>query len=298
MTTIFQQQLETVKTRPGFIAALDQSGGSTPKALKAYGVEEDQYANEDEMFKLVHIMRTRIITNKEFTSDKILGAILFQQTLDNVIEGMNTAEYLWQQKQIVPFLKIDKGLLDENDSVRLMKDIPELAPRLQAAAELGVFGTKARSFIMGAGASGIHQAAAQQFAVGKEVLACGLMPILEPEIDINAPDKAECEAMLKNQLLMQLDLLEDNQQVMLKLTLPEEPNFYRELIEHPKVLKVVALSGGYSRDDANQRLTENQGMIASFSRALSSDLRVNQTDEEFTNSLQQAITSIYNASTT
>jgi len=298
MTNTFQQQLEIMKTRPGFIAALDQSGGSTPKALAAYGVTEDQYTSEEEMFNAVHTMRQRIMTNESFTSDHIVGVILFEHTFRHQVESMPTSKYLWEQKQLLPFLKIDKGLLDENDSVRLMRDIPGLTALLKEAAEQDVFGTKARSFIMGAGASGIHQAAAQQFAVGKEVLACGLMPILEPEIDIHASDKAECEAMLKDQLLMQLDQLADGQQIMLKLTLPEEPNFYQELVEHPKVLKVVALSGGYSREEANQRLSKNTGIIASFSRALSQALRADQSEKEFTTALHSATEAIYKASIT
>lgn len=294
----FDQQLQTIQTRNGFIAALDQSGGSTPKALGLYGVNQDSYQSDTEMFDLVHAMRSRIVTSPAFSGERILGAILFENTLDRSIEGKTSAEFLWQNKQVVPFLKVDKGLADENNGVQLMKPMPELDALLAKAKQRGVFGTKMRSVIKSPNADAIAQVVAQQFTLGKQILAAGLVPIIEPEVDINSPQKAECEVLLKTQLLEQLDTLADNQRVMLKLTLPEQANFYRDCINHPRCLKVVALSGGYSREEANQRLTENHGMIASFSRALTAGLSAQQSDAEFNAMLDASIESIYQASKT
>lgn len=291
-----QAMLDKVKTQTGFIAALDQSGGSTPKALKLYGVDESAYNNDDEMFEMVHQMRTRIITSNAFSGERVLGAILFENTLDRDIEGMSSAHYLWQKKRVVPFLKVDKGLADEENGVQLMKPIPGLAALLAKAVSQDVFGTKMRSVIKLANHEGIKAVVKQQFEVGKEILAAGLVPIIEPEVDINSPEKAEAEALLKLEILAQLNMLEEGQEVMLKLTLPSENNFYKELVDHPRVLKVVALSGGYSRDDANAKLAENQGMIASFSRALTEGISVQQSEEEFEATLDKAIESIYQAS--
>ncbi len=280
----------------GFIAALDQSGGSTPKALRAYGIEEDQYNNEDEMFDLVHEMRTRIITAEAFKSDYILGAILFEQTMDRDIEGKKTGDFLWEEKGIVPFLKIDKGLADLENGVQMMKPMPQLDELLQRANERHIFGTKERSVIKAANREGIDAVVKQQFDVAKQVLSHDLMPIVEPEVDINIPDKAEAEAMMKEAILRELEGLEEGQQVMLKLTIPTEVNFYKELIEHPKVLRVVALSGGYSRELANELLAKNEGMIASFSRALAEGLDVSQSDEDFEKTMAESIKGIYEAS--
>ncbi len=293
-----EQQLEKVRTQKGFIAALDQSGGSTPKALKLYGVNEDAYSNDDEMFAAVHAMRTRIITSPAFNGDRILGAILFENTLDRDIEGRSSAEYLWEVKHVVPFLKVDKGLADEENGVQLMKPMPELDALLDKALQQPVFGTKMRSVIKSANPEGIAAVVAQQFEVGKQILAKGLTPIIEPEVDINAPDKAEAEAILRDELLKQLDQLEGDAPVIFKLTLPEEPDFYAQCQAHPKLLKIVALSGGYSREEANRRLAANHGMIASFSRATTEGLSVNQTDDEFNAMLDSTIQSIYDASST
>lgn len=280
----------------GFIAALDQSGGSTPKALGAYGIEADAWGDDQEqMFELMHQMRTRIIVNPSF-DQRVCGAILFERTMNSEVEGMPTAKYLWEQKNIVPFLKVDEGLQDEADGVQLMKPLSGLGPRLDAANANGVFGTKMRSVVHSANKAGIAAIAEQQFSVGNDILAQNLMPILEPEVSIKSDTKAEAEEMLKAQLLSGLDALVDDQQVMLKLTLPEEAGFYSDVINHPRVLRVVALSGGYSRDDANQKLSQNSGMIASFSRALVQDLRAGQSDEEFTAALDSAVESIYQAS--
>jgi fructose-bisphosphate aldolase class I len=294
----FDDQLEKVRNGSGFIAALDQSGGSTPKALRAYGVGEDAWSSEAEMFDLVHQMRSRIITSPAFDGDRILGAILFERTMDSDIEGIPTAEYLWSQKHVVPFLKIDKGLADLENGVQLMKPIPGLDELLQRARAKGVFGTKERSVVKEANADGIAAIVKQQFEVGKQVLSNGLVPILEPEIDIHCPDKAEAEAILEEEIRKGLDALGDDELVMLKLTLPEKPNLYKALIEHPNVLKVVALSGGYSRDEANDRLSQNNGMIASFSRALVEGLVAQQSDDEFNSGLDEAIGSIFAASMT
>ncbi|MEM6811845.1 MAG: fructose bisphosphate aldolase [Pseudomonadota bacterium] len=290
-----QDHYKKIEKADGFIAALDQSGGSTPKALAAYGVAETEYSGEDEMFAKVHEMRTRIITAPAFDSGKILGAILFEKTMDAEINGMPTAQYLSEELGIVPFLKVDKGLADEENQVQLMKEIPDICNLLAHANEKGIFGTKMRSVINGANENGIAAVVEQQFQVGKHILSHGLIPIIEPEISIGNADKAECEVIMKAEILKQLDTLGD-QTVMLKLTLPEEANFYKELIDHPNVLSVVALSGGYDLEEACSRLSQNNGMIASFSRALSNDLRANQSDEEFNTALQTAIDKIYDAS--
>lgn len=291
-----QAMLDKVKTQTGFIAALDQSGGSTPKALKLYGVDESAYNNDDEMFEMVHQMRTRIITSNAFSGERVLGAILFENTLDREIEGMSSAHYLWQKKRVVPFLKVDKGLAEEENGVQVMKPMPGLAALLAKAVAQDVFGTKMRSVIKLANHEGIKAVVEQQFDIGKAIVAAGLVPIIEPEVDINSPEKAEAEALLKLELLAQLNMLREGQEVMLKLTLPSESNFYKELVDHPRVLKVVALSGGYSREEANAKLAENQGMIASFSRALTEGISVQQSEEEFEATLDKAIESIYQAS--
>jgi fructose-bisphosphate aldolase class I len=290
-------KFERMKSGIGFIAALDQSGGSTPKALKLYGLNESDYSNEAEMFDLIHQMRTRIIKSPAFNSQKILAAILFEMTMNRKIDGMGTAEYLWNEKGIVPILKVDNGLLDEANGVQLMKPIPELQDRLAAANKHGVFGTKMRSVIKSANSEGVTKIVEQQFEFANSILSAGLYPIVEPEVDIKAADKIECERLLKAELLMQLDQLESDKYVMLKLTIPTEPDFYKELIDHPKVLRVVALSGGYSRDEANELLARNHGLIASFSRALTEGLTAKQTDDEFNNALFASIDSIYRAST-
>ncbi len=297
------EQFDKAQRGAGFIAALDQSGGSTPKALKLYGVAEDAYSSaagdidERAMFDLVHQMRTRIITSPSFTGDRILGAILFEDTMDRQIEGRDTADYLWNVKQIVPFLKVDKGLAEEKDGAQVMKPIPGLDDLLARARDKGVFGTKMRSVIKLPGA-GLDEVVAQQFEVGKQILAAGLVPIIEPEVDIHSPGKARAEDQLKSAILRELGKLGDGQVVMLKLTLPDVDNHYRELVEHPKVLRVVALSGGYSRDDACDKLAANQGVIASFSRALTEGLTAQQSDEEFDAALDAAITAIAKASNT
>ena len=292
------QMMDKLNQSTGFIAALDQSGGSTPKALALYGVSEDEYSGDEEMFSKVHEMRTRIMTNGHFTSDNIVAAILFENTMDRQVEGMPTAQYLWGQKQILPILKVDKGLADEDNGVQLMKPMPELDALLDRAVAAGIFGTKMRSVIKSNSPSGIHDVVAQQFEIGKRIIAKGLVPIIEPEVDINAPDKAEAEATLRDELLAHLEDLEPGQNVMFKLTLPEEVNFYAPCQQHPNVLKVVALSGGYTREEANRRLGQNNGMIASFSRALSEGLNAAQSDEEFSNTLGDSIASIVAASRT
>ncbi|MDM7861861.1 fructose bisphosphate aldolase [Alteromonas sp. ASW11-36] len=293
-----QAMLSKIKDQTGFIAALDQSGGSTPKALKLYGVNEDAYSNDEEMFSAVHAMRTRIITSPAFNGYRVLGAILFENTLDREIEGKSSAHFLWQEKQVVPFLKVDKGLADEENGAQVMKPMPGLDELLAKANAQDVFGTKMRSVIKMANLDGIKAVVKQQFDIGKQIIAAGLVPIIEPEVDINSPQKAEAEALLKIEILAQLNALSADQVVMLKLTLPETANFYTELVEHPNVLKVVALSGGYSREEANQRLTENNGMIASFSRALTEGVSAQQSDEEFNATLDATIESIYQASRT
>ncbi|APD93153.1 fructose bisphosphate aldolase [Alteromonas mediterranea] len=291
-----QAMLDKLKTQTGFIAALDQSGGSTPKALRLYGIEESEYSSDEEMFNLVHEMRTRIITSTPFSGERVLGAILFENTLDREIEGMSSAHFLWQKKRVIPFLKVDKGLAEESNGVQVMKPMPGLDALLAKAVAQDVFGTKMRSVVKLANHQGIKDVVAQQFEVGKQILGAGLVPIIEPEVDIHSPQKAEAEALLKLEILTQLNLLNEGQEVMLKLTLPTEANFYKELVDHPRVLKVVALSGGYSRDDANAKLAENQGMIASFSRALTEGVSAQQSQEEFEATLDTAIEGIYQAS--
>tara|TARA_Y100000052_G_scaffold24376_1_gene26878 strand:+ start:63 stop:962 length:900 start_codon:yes stop_codon:yes gene_type:complete len=291
-----QAMLDKLKTQTGFIAALDQSGGSTPKALRLYGIEESEYSSDEEMFNLVHEMRTRIITSTPFSGERVLGAILFENTLDREIEGMSSAHFLWQKKRVIPFLKVDKGLAEESNGVQVMKPMPGLDALLAKAVAQDVFGTKMRSVVKLANHQGIKDVVAQQFEVGKQILGAGLVPIIEPEVDIHSPQKAEAEALLKLEILTQLNLLSEGEEVMLKLTLPTEANFYKELVDHPRVLKVVALSGGYSRDDANAKLAENQGMIASFSRALTEGVSAQQSQEEFEATLDKAIEGIYQAS--
>jgi fructose-bisphosphate aldolase class I len=290
------EQFEKVRAGQGFIAALDQSGGSTPKALKLYGIDESAYANEAEMFDLIHEMRSRIITSPSFNGDRVLGAILFEQTMDRQIEGKDTGDYLWGVKQVVPFLKIDKGLADEANGTQVMKPMPDLDALLERAAKKGMFGTKERSVIKLADETGVKAVVDQQFQVGLQVLGHGLVPIIEPEVDIKSPQKAEAEALLKAGILRHLEHLKSDQHVMLKLTLPEEDNFYADVVDHPNVLKVVALSGGYSREEANARLSRNKGVIASFSRALTEGLTAQQSDKEFDAALDTAIQSIYDAS--
>jgi fructose-bisphosphate aldolase class I len=294
----FEQQLEKVRTQPGFIAALDQSGGSTPKALGLYGVTEDAWSNDDEMFAVVHEMRTRIITAPAFNGDRILGAILFENTMDREIEGQPTARYLWNVKNVVPFLKVDKGLADVENGAQVMKPMPDLAPLLEKAKASGVFGTKMRSVIKEADAAGIDAVVKQQFDIGRQIVAAGLVPIIEPEVDINCPDKAAAEDMLHAGIMQELNSLGDGEYVMLKLTLPEKDNLYADCIAHPNVVKVVALSGGYSREEANDRLSRQNGMVASFSRALAEGLKAQQTDEEFNSMLDASIQSIFDASNT
>ena len=294
----FDQQLEKTKTQDGFIAALDQSGGSTPKALLAYGVEESEYSGDEAMFAKVHEMRTRIVTSPSFNGERILGAILFENTMDRTINGKGSAQFLWEEKQVVPFLKVDKGLADEANGVQLMKPMPDLDDLLARAKGKSVFGTKMRSVIKNDNAEGIAAIVAQQFEVGKQIIAAGLVPILEPEVDINSPTKAAAEATLRTQLMEQINKLEPGQNIMLKLTLPEEENFYADCIAHNNVVRVVALSGGYSRDEANRRLALNNNMIASFSRALSEGLSAKQTADEFNGMLDTSIQSIFDASRT
>ena len=290
------KQVERMGRGMGFIAALDQSGGSTPKALAAYGIPKDSYSGEKEMFDLVHKMRTRIITSPAFTSEHILGAILFEQTMDREIDGMPTADYLWGKKGIVPFLKVDKGLAPLEDGVQLMKPINGLDELLKRAVERHIFGTKMRSVIKSANPKGIKQIVDQQFEYGRQILAAGFVPILEPEVDIKSPDKAESEKLLKEMILDGLKTLKDNEQIMLKLSIPTEDNFYADLIAHPRIMRVVALSGGYSRDEANERLARNHKLIASFSRALAEGLSAKQTDTEFNSELSDSVEKIYRAS--
>jgi fructose-bisphosphate aldolase, class I len=291
-----QQMLEKVRTGKGFVAALDQSGGSTPKALALYGVDESQYSGEAEMFDRIHQMRTRLITSRAFSGERILGAILFEQTMDREVKGKGTAEYLWQEAGVVPFLKVDKGLAGEADGAQVMKPMPDLDALLDRALSHGVFGTKMRSVITSANPAGVQAVVDQQFEVGRQILAKGLVPIIEPEVDIHAPDKPEAERLLRDAITAQLDGLDS--EVMLKLTLPDEDGFYTPLVEHPKVLRVVALSGGYSREEANARLARNPGVIASFSRALTEGLSAQQSDEEFDAALDATVQSIYEASIT
>ena len=296
--TVNQQQLTQMRTGKGFIAALDQSGGSTPKALKLYGVDETAYSNEDEMFDVIHAMRSRMVMSPAFTGERVLAAILFEGTMDRTIDGVGSAEYLWSRKQVIAILKVDKGLADEVGGVQLMKPMPELDALLAKARTNGIFGTKMRSVIKIANAKGVSEVVAQQFAVGRQILAAGLVPIIEPEVDINSPSKREAEVLLKAALLKELDAQPTDLPVILKLTLPEEDNFYLDLVKHPSVLRVVALSGGYSRDDANTKLSKNNGVIASFSRALTEGLSAQQSDTAFNAALDSAIASIYAASNT
>ena len=291
------EQFSKVQRGAGFIAALDQSGGSTPKALKLYGIDEDAYSGDAQMFDLVHEMRTRIITSPSFDGDRILGAILFEDTMDRDVDGRPTADYLWNVKKVVPFLKVDKGLADEQDGAQVMKPIPGLDDLLARARAKGVFGTKMRSVIKLPGA-GLDDVVDQQFEIGRQILAAGLVPIVEPEVDIHSPEKGKAEEQLKAALLNNLDSLADDQAVMLKLTLPDVDNHYRELVDHPRVLRVVALSGGYNREDACAKLAANQGVIASFSRALTEGLTAQQSDEEFDAALDAAVTAIATASNT
>lgn len=293
-----QEQLEFVKNGKGFIAALDQSGGSTPKALALYGVSEDQYSTEEEMYDLIHEMRTRVMTAPSFNSDAIIGAILFEQTMDRKVEGQYTPDYLWKEKGVVPFLKVDKGLADEENGVQVMKLISDLDNVLKRANERNIFGTKMRSVIKEANPEGIKKVVEQQFEIGKQILAAGLVPILEPEVDINSKDKEQSEKILKEEMLKHLDQLSEDQNVMIKITIPAVDNYYKELIDHPRVIRVVALSGGYKRDDANQKLAANEGLIASFSRALSEGVSASQSDEEFNAMLENSIKGIYEASIT
>ena len=289
-------QLQKVKNDDGFIAALDQSGGSTPKALKLYGIGEDAYSNDDEMFGVMHQMRSRIVTSPSFTGERILGAILFEGTMDREIDGLGSAEYLWKVKNVVPFLKVDKGLADEADGVQLMKPIDSLDDLLARATAKGVFGTKMRSVIKEANPAGVKAIVDQQFEIGRRIIAAGLVPIIEPEVDIHSTTKAEAEALLKAAILDHLNQLGPDQLVMLKLTLPEVDNFYDELVNHPNVLRVVALSGGYSREEANARLSRNNGVVASFSRALTEGLTAQQSDDEFDAALNESISTIFEAS--
>ena len=288
--------LEKIKAGKGFIAALDQSGGSTPKALKLYGIEESEYSGEPAMFDLIHKMRSRLIKSSVFNGDRIVGAILFEMTMEREIDGIGSAEYLWSKKKIVPFLKVDNGLADEVNDVQLMKPIPELASRINAAIKHGVFGTKMRSVINLANPAGIEAIVAQQFEIGKQIIAGGLVPIIEPEVNIKSAQKAQAEYMLKTSLLKHLNLLSGEQNVMLKLSIPTQANLYQELTKHPRVIKIVALSGGYSRDEANKLLAQNTGVIASFSRALTEGLSDKQSDSDFDATLNTTIQSIYEAS--
>jgi fructose-bisphosphate aldolase class I len=293
-----EQQLQKMKTHPGFIAALDQSGGSTPGALRLYGIKEGAWSNEDEMFAIVHQMRTRMITSPSFTGERIIGAILFENTMDRDINGQPTANYLWNVKGVVPFLKVDKGLDAEKDGVQLMKPMPALAELLEKAKSKRIFGTKMRSVIKQASEKGIKDIVNQQFELAAQIIAAGLMPIVEPEVDIHCPEKTKAEGLLKAAILEKLNQLPQGQMVMLKLTLPEQNNFYADFVKHPKVLRVVALSGGYSRDEANNRLRRNHGVVASFSRALAEGLSAQQSAAEFNATLDKSIQSIFDASKT
>ena len=288
--------LQQMRSGKGFIAALDQSGGSTPKALKLYGLDESSYSNESEMFDRMHEMRSRLIKSPSFNGNRVIGAILFEMTMERTIDGLGSAEYLWQNKKVVPFLKVDNGLADESNDVQLMKPIPELQARIAAANKHGVFGTKMRSVINNANPAGVDAVVKQQFEIGKEIIAGGLVPIIEPEVNIKSPQKAEAEALLKKLLIEYANALSPDQNIMLKLSLPTVPNLYKELVDHPRVVRVVALSGGYSRDDANKYLAQNTGVIASFSRALAEGLTAQQSDADFDRALDAAIQSIYEAS--
>jgi len=293
-----QEQLARMRNGDGFIAALDQSGGSTPKALRLYGIEENEYSGDAQMFDLIHGMRSRMVTSPSFGGNRVLGAILFEGTMDRDIEGQGSADYLWKTKGVIPFLKIDKGLADDSDGVQLMKPMPELDALLAKGVSKGIFGTKMRSVIKEANKAGIDAVVAQQFAVGRQILAAGLVPIIEPEVDINSATKKEAEVLLKAALLAELNAQPVDQPVMLKLTLPEVDDFYQELVNHPSVLRVVALSGGYSREESNQRLSRNHGVIASFSRALTEGLSAKQSEAEFNATLDSTIQGIFDASRT
>ena len=293
-----QEQLARMRSGDGFIAALDQSGGSTPKALRLYGIEENEYSGDAQMFDLIHGMRSRMVTSPSFGGNRVLGAILFEGTMDRDIEGQGSADYLWKTKGVIPFLKIDKGLADDADGVQLMKPMPELDALLAKGVSKGIFGTKMRSVIKEANKAGIDAVVAQQFAVGRQILAAGLVPIIEPEVDINSATKKEAEVLLKAALLAELNAQPADQPVMLKLTLPEVDDFYEELVKHPSVLRVVALSGGYSREESNQRLSRNHGVIASFSRALTEGLSAKQSEAEFNATLDSTIQGIFDASRT
>jgi fructose-bisphosphate aldolase class I len=292
-----QEMLSQMKSGKGFIAALDQSGGSTPKALKLYGLDETSYSNESEMFDRIHEMRTRLISSPAFNGERVIGAILFEMTMDRSIDGLGSAEYLWQRKHVVPFLKVDNGLADEVDGVQLMKPIPQLGARIESANRHGVFGTKMRSVINLANSSGIRSIVTQQFEFGKEIIVGGLVPIIEPEVNIKSAEKQEAEVILKQELLEFVSSLSADQNIMLKLSLPTEADLYKELVAHPRVVRVVALSGGYSRDEANALLSKNHGVIASFSRALTEGLTAQQSDSEFNRILDEVIQSIFEAST-
>ena len=294
----FKEQLDKMRTHPGFIAALDQSGGSTPGALRAYGIKDDAWSNEAQMFSIVHQMRTRIITSPVFTGERILGAILFENTMERDIEGKPTADYLWDVKRIVPFLKVDKGLAAESRGVQLMKPMPELASLLDKANAKRIFGTKMRSFVKQANAAGIEDIVSQQFEIARQIIAAGLVPIVEPEVDIHCPEKAKAEELLKAAIREELNTLPVGQLVMLKLTLPDNDDLYAEFVRHPKVVRVVALSGGYTRKEGNERLRRNHGVVASFSRALVEGLSAQQSDAEYNALLGQSIQSIFEASTT
>jgi fructose-bisphosphate aldolase, class I len=294
----FKEQLQKMKTQPGFIAALDQSGGSTPGALRAYGIKDDAWSSEEEMLAIVHQMRTRIMTSPCFTGERILGAILFENTMDRTIEGQPTADYLWSVKRVVPFLKVDKGLAAEKGGVQLMKPMPELAVLLDRARAKRIFGTKMRSVVKQANGAGIKDIVAQQFEVARQIIAADLVPIVEPEVDIHCPEKAKAEELLKVAILEELDGLPVGQLVMLKLTLPEKDNLYAEFVRHPKVVRVVALSGGYTREEGNERLRRNHGVVASFSRALVEGLSAQQSDADYNARLEASIQSIFEASNT
>jgi fructose-bisphosphate aldolase class I len=296
--TMNDHQLEKIRDRDGFIAALDQSGGSTPKALRLYGIDEDAWSGDDEMFSIVHGMRTRIVTSPSFDGGRILGAILFENTMDREIGGKPSARYLWEEKNVVPFLKVDKGLAPEEDGAQVMKPMPELDSLLARAKEKGVFGTKMRSVIKLANPAGVKAVVDQQFEIGRRIVEAGLVPIIEPEVDIHSPEKEQAEVLLKDAMLAHLDALGPGQKVMLKLTLPERENFYAECVNHPNVLRVAALSGGYTREEANARMTRNHGVVASFSRALTEGLTAQQTDDEFNAMLDSSIATIFDASRT
>lgn len=291
-----QEMAQQAATKIGFVAALDQSGGSTPKALKGYGVEESAYSNDEEMFALVHEMRARIIKSPAFTGEKVIGAILFERTMDGEIDGIPTAEYLWNERRVIPFLKVDKGLAPEANGVQMMNPMPELDALLERAVAKGIYGTKMRSVVNAANQEGIAAVVAQQFEVGKQIISHDLMPIIEPEVTITIEDKAEAEEILRAEIIKQLDALPEDQQVMLKVSLPTVANFYKSLVDHPRVQRVVALSGGYARNDANQKLSENAGMIASFSRATVEGLSAQQSDDEFNAILSATIEEIATAS--